>query len=526
MSGPAHFRRLYGDGAYAMEPDVYTKLSSSEPSASGPAARRQIADLDGPRGWPLVGNLAQLDVPRLHAQLEAWARRHGPLYRLRLLRRDALVVARPDLIARVLRDRPEGWRRQDGMQSVLREMGIYGVFAAEGEAWKRQRRLVMAAFDPTHLKTYFPLLMQVTERLKKRLDAAARSGESIDLQTILMRYTVDVTAGLAFGIDMNTQEEPANRVQSNLDKIFPMLQKRINMSFPLWRYIKLPADRRFDRHLAAVHAAVSSFVRQARERMERNPDLHASPTNLLEAMLAARDDAGGSLTEEELTGNVLTMLLAGEDTTANTLGWTLYHLHTHREAWREMVGAVDRVLGQDQIPGSFQITRELDEIEHCANESMRLSSVAPVFFMQNNQATELGGIELPAGSFVICLLRYGAIDAHAAADAAEYRPARWRQPMAEAPANGGNGASRGLLKASMPFGYGPRMCPGRYLSVLEMKMVLATLARNYDLVEVGTEDGTPPQEQMAFTMFPVGLRMKLKIRRAATLGSAQGVRLL
>jgi cytochrome P450 len=496
---------------------MYTKILSSGPNGSAAPARRRVADLDGPRGWPWLGNLAQIDVSRLHSQLETWAKRYGPLYRLRFGRRDALVVARPDLIARILRDRPEGWRRGRGVQSVLREMGIYGVFAAEGEDWRRQRRLVMGAFDPGHLKTYFPLLLQVTQRLKKQLDAAACDGQPIDLQTILMRYTVDVTAGLAFGIDMNTQEEPANRLQEHLDKIFPMLHKRITASFPLWRYFKLPSDRRFDRHLAAVHASVAAFVRQARERMVRNPDLHTRPGNLLEAMLAARDEQGGGLTEEELTGNVLTMLLAGEDTTANTLSWTLYHLHTHPEAWRQLVAGVDNELGDDPVPGSFPVARGLEAIEHCVNESMRLSPVAPVFFLENNTEAELDGVALPAGTFVICQLRYGAIDTATALDAAEFRPARWRQPAPEESGDAGNGAGRGLLKASMPFGAGPRTCPGRYLSLLEMKMVLATLARNYELVQVATSDGTPPRECMAFTMFPVGLRMKLRPRQQAAI---------
>jgi cytochrome P450 len=356
----------------------------------------------------------------------------------------------------------------------------------------------------------------VTERLKKQLDAAARNDTWIDLQTVLMRYTVDVTAGLAFGIDMNTQEEPANRLQEHLDKIFPMVHRRITAAFPLWRYVKLPADRRFDRHLAAVHAAIAAFVRQARERIALNPDLAAAPANLLEAMLAARDEQGGRLTEEELTGNVLTMLLAGEDTTANTLCWTLYHLCADRASWRELAAGVDTALGNDLIPGSFQAARELQGIEDCVNESMRLRPVAPVFFVENNQDAELGGVALPAGSFVICQRRYGAIDTATAPDAAEFRPARWRQETAEESSRGGNGADRSLLKASMPFGAGPRICPGRYLSLLEMKMVLATLARNYDLVEVSTPDGTPPRECMAFTMFPVGLRMKLKQRQDTT----------
>jgi cytochrome P450 len=495
---------------------VYIRLLSSGPFGSAPPARRRVQDLDGPRGWPWIGNLAQIEVSRLHAQLEAWAKQYGPLYRLRFGRRDALVVARPDLIARILRDRPEGWRRGRGVQSVLREMGIYGLFAAEGEDWKRQRRLVMAAFDPAHLKTYFPLLLQVTERLKKQLDAAASMGEWIDLQTVLMRYTVDVTAGLAFGIDMNTQEEPANRLQVHLDKIFPMVHKRITASFPLWRYFKLPSDRRFDRHLAAVHAAIAAFVRQARERIALNPGLASSPTNLLEAMVAARDEEGGRLTEEELSGNVLTMLLAGEDTTANTLCWTLYHLYEDRAAWRDLADGVDTALGNDLIPTSFQAARELQVIEDCVNESMRLRPVAPVFFVENNQEAELDGVVLPAGSFVICQRRYGAIDIATASDAAEFRPSRWRQETPEDSRRGSNGPGRSLLKASMPFGAGPRTCPGRYLSMLEMNMVLATLARNYDLVEVGTPDGKPPRECMAFTMFPVGLRMKLKARQDTT----------
>jgi cytochrome P450 len=349
----------------------------------------------------------------------------------------------------------------------------------------------------------------MTERLLLRLREAAGTGAALDLQTILMRYSVDVTASLAFGIDVNTMEQSKDALQDHLDTVFPTLMRRVNAPFPLWRYVSLLADRAFDRHLAACHAAVASFVRTARERMAGNPGLAAQPTNLLEAMLAARDAEGGGLTEAEVAGNVFTMLLAGEDTTANTLAWTLHLLHTHPDAWRAVVAEADAALGADALPRSMQAVAGLAVAEDCANESMRLRPVAPTSYLENNVATELGGVALPAGTFVICAMRSGAVDPLVAPDAAASRPSRWR---------GTGAADRALTAATMPFGGGPRICPGRFLAMLEMKMVLATIARNFELAEVGTVDGTPPRERMAFAMSPVGLRLRLAPRRDAPAG--------
>ncbi len=485
--------------------------SSSAAHASSPrVSPRALHDVPGPWPWPLVGNMAQIELSRMHAQLEQWAGVHGCVYRIRIGPRDALVVTRPETIAGILRDRPDGWRRLRAMESVIREMGGHGLFSAEGDDWRRQRRIVMAAFDPGHLKRYFLSLVKVTERLRERLQAAARSGDALDLQSVLMRYTVDVTAGLAFGVDINTQEYPDNPLRSHLDKLFPMLMRRINAPFPWWRYVRLPSDRAFDRHLAHVHAAVRGFVQAARERVDRAPRLREQPANLLEALIAARDDEGGGLSEEGLVGNVLTVLLAGEDTTANTLGWMLYLLHTHRAVWNEVVASVDAALGDDDVPRSFDVARRFDLIERCANEAMRLHPVAPVFFLENNRDAVLEGVRLPAGTMVICLMRCGGVDARVAADAAQFRPARWCEGASDAHVEGS--AGRSVLKASMPFGAGPRLCPGRYLAMLEMKMVTATVARNFELLEVATQSGAPPQEHLAFTMYAAGLDMRLAPR--------------
>jgi cytochrome P450 len=144
---------------------------------------------------------------------------------------------------------------------------------------------------------------------------------------------------------------------------------------------------------------------------------------------------------------------------------------------------------------------------------MRLHPVAPIMLLESNRDTVVGGVALERGAIVLCLMRPGAVDAGLSGDAAEFRPERWLDAAGPSAQDPGAVAARGLLKASMPFGAGPRLCPGRYLAMLEMKMVLATLLRNFELLDVGTGDGAPPRERLAFTMFPMGLKIRLAPRR-------------
>lgn len=474
---------------------------------SAAAATRTLADLPGPKPWPLLGNLPQLDLDRVHQGLERWVDEFGPMYRIRLAGKTIVALGRHDLVSAVLRDRPEGWRRLKKIEHAIREVGGHGVFSAEGEDWKRQRRLVMGAFDPGHLKRYFASLVRVTERLLAQWRLSAERGEAFDLQAQMMRYSVDVTSGLAFGADVNTLEAPEDPLQAHLDKVFPMLRRRINMPIPYWHWFKLPIDRAFDGHLARVHEAVRGFIHAAQERVRIDPSLRERPNNLIEAMLAAHDAGGDRLSEEELLGNVLTVLLAGEDTTANTLCWAIHLLHKHPQEWHTLVAEVDKVLGDTELPRQFDAARGFDRIEACVTEAMRLYPVAPVIFHQANRDLVLGGLEIPAGTGAVCLMRRAGVDLQLTGDAAAFRPARWGDDADE--------AGRIVQKAAMPWGAGGRLCPGRYLALLEMKMVLATLARNFELVEVGVEGGGAPVERLGFTMFPVGLRMRLKPRRAA-----------
>lgn len=455
----------------------------------------RISELPGPRGLPILGNLLQVDTSRLHLIAEDWSRTYGDVFRFRIGQRQILALANPDTIAAVLRERPDGFHRTERLSAIADDMGFNGLFSAKGDAWRRQRPMVMASFDPKHIKTYFPALVKVTRRFERRWRRAAQAGETIDLQSDLMRYTVDVTSGLAFGADINTLESDDEVIQTHLDKIFPSLFKRLMAPIPFWRWFR---DRELDRHLEALRTAVADFIAQARLRMEADPRLRERPTNLIEAMIAARDNPGSGVTDGDVAGNVLTMLLAGEDTTANTLAWMIYLLDRHRHALRRAADEVETRNLED-----YEDMAALPFVDACINETMRLKPVAPIIMLQPARDTVVTGIEVPKGTILMCLMRAGPTNERRFPDARSFDPERWLE-----------GAMRGASASSpkrvaMPFGAGPRLCPGRYLAMLEMRMVMAMLLAGFHIERVSTPDGREAQEYLAFTMYPVGLRLKL-----------------
>jgi cytochrome P450 len=427
----------------------------------------------------------------------------GPAYRFRIASREFVVLSDPGAVAAILRDRPDGFQRTPRLCETARELGFQGLFTSNGEAWKRQRPMVLGGLDPTHIKTFFPTLAKVTGRFARRWQRAAAAGEAIELQSDLMRYTVDVTAGLAFGIDINTIESQQEVFQEHLDKIFPALSRRLLAPVRYWRHFKLPRDRRLDRHLDALRVSIDGFIGDARRRLDARPGLRAHPTNLVEAMVAARDREGSGVTDEDVSGNVLTMLLAGEDTTANTLAWMVWLLHRHPQAARRAAAEVCAVLGDAPHPERHEQLDGLDFVEACAHETMRLKPVAPVNVQQAVRDTVVGGVALPAGTLVICLMRPGAVDERHFADATAFRPERWLSGRSPSSAK----------RVAMPFGAGARMCPGRYLALAEIKMVMAMLLGGFEIAGVDTPDGGEARERLALTMSPVGLRLRLRALR-------------
>ncbi|WP_374580570.1 cytochrome P450 [Pseudoduganella sp.] len=455
-------------------------------------ALRQLANLPGPAGLPFLGNALQLRPKKVHADVEAMVHRFGPLFRLRVGRQQALVVADAALVSGILRDRPDGFRRPDVTAQVSDEMGgERGVFLAEGAAWRNQRKMVMQAFAPHAIKAYFPLLARVGARLQARWEQAARAGRPIALNADLKRFTVDVVAGLAFGEEVNTIEHGDDVVQQQLELIMEGTARRSLLPVPYWRYVKLPFDHRLEAAVAALRAATDGFIAKARQRMRDEPARAAHPQNMLEAMLAAADQEGSGIDHGAVVGNVSTMLLAGEDTTSSALAWLAWLLARHPDALRRAQEEVRRV-APDAAAFTIEQMDQLEYIDACAHEAMRLKPPAPFIPLQANRDCVVGDVQLPQDSIVWCVLRHDSVSEAKLRNAAAFDPQRWLD----------GGPARQL---AMPFGAGPRLCPGRYLSLLEIKVAMACMLGRFDLVAVEGDSA----EYHGFVMAPGALTMRL-----------------
>jgi cytochrome P450 len=464
---------------------------------------RTLEQLPGPRALPLVGNLLSIPLNRAHQALESWARIHGPLYRCMMGPAKVLVVADQVILNSVLKRRPDTFRRDSRLTELLEEMGMpQGIFYAEGDAWLRQRRMIMSGLSPNMLRMFFPEMRRITMVLRKRWHVAADQNLEIELLADLMRYTVDNLVSMAFGTESNTLEGGEDVIQKHIEVVFKAFHQRMVSLIPWWRWIQRPVDRELSRSLKRVHSEIERFVSLSRARLEANPQLRENPENILDTIVASVDRPGSGLNETDVVGNVFSLLMAGEDTTASTLAWTIHLLSLNPDA---LARAKEEVA--HKIPDVEQVTidqiNSLEFLDACVHEAMRLKPVGIIHPIEALENTVVGDVEIEKGQLIWGLVRHDSVSADHFKEPLAFRPERWLDDP------GPDGPASTAKRISQPFGAGARACPGRYMALLEIKMVGAMLLKDFDLVAALPSGGGMAEEEIKLLMAPVGLKMRL-----------------
>lgn len=461
----------------------------------------KFKDLKGPKGYPIIGNIPQIDRSNLHKQVEGWADEFGTVFKLNLGPTNMMVITEPSIIQQINQDRPSTFKRSQKMRDVLYEGGVDGVFNAEGEDWKRHRSIVAKGLDVRHQQKFYPSLVTVTNRLLSKFEKYANNGEAFNLQGELLRYTVDVTTLLAFGYDVNTLEQKGGVMQEHMEHIFPMIFKRINDPIPWYKIIKSKADKEYDNALKELNVVVDQLIVNAKQQLENNPSLKQEPENLIQSILVEAE-LQGSFTMEEVRGNLMTLLVAGEDTTAHTINWTVFQLFNQPEVVKNIESLIDEVLGEERTITDYPKNNQLKYIEAVMNESLRFKPIAPILLHQALEDVEIEGYFIQKGQRILTQYRHGAIKDEYFSQAKEFNPGRWLKES-KCPVHN--------MDAFTPFGSGPRFCPGRNLALLEVKSVLSMLYKNFEVELVTPKEDV--DEIMAFAMKSTPYKVKLKLKQ-------------
>ena len=372
----------------------------------------------------------------------------------------------PDLVRDVLVTKSASFMKGRALQRAKRLLGD-GLLTSEGEFHRRQRRLAQPAFHRDRVHQYAAVMIERSEATA----AAWRDGESLDVHHEMMRLTLAIVARTLFGADVEGEAEAIGAALTEALQMFPLL---INPFASILQRLPLPRVRRLDRAIATLDATIYRMIEARRASQDDRGDL-------LSMFLVAQDEEGdhAGMSNTQLRDEVMTLFLAGHETTANALAWTWYLLSLHPDVERQLHDEIDTVLG-DRAPTPADYPR-LPYTEMVVAESMRILPPAWVIGRLAIEDVEIGGWMIPRGSLAIVSQAVMHRDARFWPDPERFDPQRFT-PAAK--------AARPRF-SYFPFGGGPRVCIGEGFAWMEGVLALASLARKWRVRVVGDVEPLP-----------------------------------
>jgi cytochrome P450 len=428
-------------------------MTKGETAGSNPRA-------PGPRGHRLLGSLREARVDALGLFTSA-REEYGDVVRFRFGPVGAHLICDPHDIQRVLKENHRNYSKQTRGYDALRLVIGQGLITAEDSFWLRQRRIVQPAFHRHRIAGLATMMVGAAEAMLAEWQARAQRQAPVDVAAEMMSLTLRIVAEALFGADLT---HVVGTVNAALTVLLRATRRNSMSLLPVrWQRIPTPMNRRFRQAVGALDRVVYGLIEERRRHGEDRDDL-------LSMLMATRDeDTGERMTDGQLRDEVIGLLLAGHETSANALSWAWYLLSQDAASLRDLEAELDTVLG-GRSPTVEDVPR-LVQTKRVIEEAMRL--FPPVWVIERRAIADdvLGGYPIPAGSMILISPYVTHRHPRYWENAERFDPTRFSAEPA---------AHRHPF-AYLPFSGGPRQCIGNGFATMETQLILATVAQRYRL---------------------------------------------
>ena len=427
-------------------------MKAQEELSIRPTTLQELPLPPGPKGHFILGVMREFNNDTL-GFIER-CRKYGDVVRTRFLYVHAYFLYNPEDIEALLTTNAKSFRKAGSLRSPFfaRLVGN-GLVTSEGDFWRRQRRLAQPAFHRQRISSYGEVMVAYAQRAI----ATWRSGVMFDISREMNRLTLEIVVKTLFDADVSNDADHVGAILSEVVKPFA---SQATLKWILDNRLPTPGHRRYFNAVSEIDKIVFRIISERRASKSDQGDL-------LSMLLQAQDDDGSQMTDAQLRDEVMTLFLAGHETTALTLSWSWYLLATHPEAEQKFHAELDQVL-QGHLP-TVDDLRKLTYTEMIAKESMRLYPPAYAVGREALEEIEIRGFRVPKGSQVFAFQWVTHRDERYFENPNAFDPDRWRPENAE----------RLPKYAYFPFGGGPRQCIGNYFAMMEIVLLLATIGQRF-----------------------------------------------
>jgi len=415
----------------------------------------------------------RVDLDTLGYMLKS-ARQYGNFYAIWIGDKPIYVISDPNLVREVLVERAKEFHKAALVKDAVGRFAGNGLFANEGDFWRRQRKLAQPAFHHARIEAYgVTMVAQTLEML-----ASWQTGETRDIAHAMTNLTLGIVNKTLFNVDVRAQ---ADHIGALMTTILSATNDRINSYDPIWGRLLQTKQRREAAAIEELFAIIEGIIAEHRRDGEDRGDL-------LSMLLAARDEDGNPMSAQQLRDEVITLFVAGHETTANALAWAFYLVAQHPDVETKLLQELAALNGN---PPTLRDLAQLPYSEQVIKEAMRLYPPAGGVTRQPIHDIELGGYAVAKGTMVAISTYVMHRDPKLFANPDHFDPERF---SAENEAK--------LPKyAYLPFGAGPRICIGNSFAMMEARLILLTVLQKFSLQLAPSQ--TVKAEQV-FTLRPKG----------------------